>query len=403
MKSRKIVFGLLAGFALAFFGYFLYCVSFLVKDSYTVIEGADLSNMLPPFVTADAGAAEASVSEVSGDNSEYVKTVNIKVFGLWDVAQASVKTIEAPTVYPSGECVGIKINTQGLIVSGFGDFETGDGMCVSPGARGGLKEGDIIEEINGIRTSSVSKFTEICDKSRGNCILTVIRDGKKINLKINGEQSKDGHMRLGIYVKNSLAGVGTVTYALKENGSFGALGHGITDSGVVVPIERAMVYKAEIMNVVKGKKGTPGEIIGAIDEGEVIGLCSYNTPEGVYGELSDFSPGFPKVEAAPSSEVRTGNAHIICTADSDGPRCYEAEIISVNHLRQNKTKSFSVEVTDKNLIEKTGGIVQGMSGSPVVQNGKLVGAVTHVFVNDPTRGYGIFIENMLAEAEKISD
>ena len=402
MKSQKIVFGLLLGFVLAFFGYFFYCINFVIEDSYTALEGGDLSAMLPPFITSDGGVMETSGGGLGEEDDQSVTTVNIKVLDLFPVAQASVKTLKTPHLKPSGQCVGIKIHTGGLVVSGFGDFETDEGMCVSPGARAGLEAGDVIEAINGERTTSVVHFTEVCDKSLGDCSLTVARKDKKVNIRVKGKKCTDGHIRLGIFVKNSLAGIGTLTYEAENTGAFGALGHGITESGTVVPRREASVYNAEILNIVKGKKGSPGEIIGAIDEAEVMGQCVKNTEEGVYGILTTAGAFFPKVKAAPSSEVKTGKAHIICTTDSDeGARYYEAEIISVNHLRKNKTKSFAVEVTDKRLIEKTGGIVQGMSGSPILQNGKLIGAVTHVFVNDPTRGYGIFIENMLSEAEKV--
>ncbi|MBQ8588046.1 MAG: hypothetical protein IJ454_01505 [Clostridia bacterium] len=207
---------------------------------------------------------------------------------------------------------------------------------------------------------------------------------------------------MGIYVKNSVAGVGTMTYVAENGEFFGALGHGITDMGTLVPMQSAAVYKADVIDVKKGTKGVPGELIGAISEDKLIGECTENSSGGIYGVAQGYKSTGAAVEAAPSSEVREGKASILCAVDvDDEPMEYEVKILDVNHIKKNKTKSFSIEVTDRRLIEKTGGIVQGMLGSPVIQNGKLVGAVTHVFVNDPTRGYGIFIENMLAEAEKI--
>jgi len=287
-------------------------------------------------------------------------------------------------------------------VSGFTDFNTEEGVCVSPGAIAGLKSGDIITAINGVQTSSTTEFTNICDSSGGNCVLNLTRGKKCLDVNVHAEKCTDGHMRMGIYVKNSVAGVGTMTYVTESGEFFGALGHGITDMGTLVPMQSAAVYKADVIDVKKGTRGVPGELIGAIDEDKLVGECTKNSSGGIYGVAQGYKSTRSKLQATSSSDVREGKASILCTVyEDDEPLEYEVKILDVNHVKKNKTKSFSIEVTDRRLIEKAGGIVQGMSGSPVLQNGKIVGAVTHVFVNDPTRGYGIFIENMLAEAEKI--
>lgn len=403
MKSRKIAFTLFAGFTLIIFAYFLYCINFIVSDSYTVIDGTDISYHLPPGISVCEDTIQAGLNASAyRDQSPEVRTVDIKILNLVPAGSVSVKTIKAPCLYPSGECVGIKMYSKGLVISGFTDFDTKDGICVSPGASAGLKTGDIIVSVNGRYTNSVSEFTSICDSSEGVCALGVLRNGKAHTFNAEPRLCTDGHKRLGIYVKNSVAGVGTMTFITEDAQAFGALGHGISDSGTLIPLNSASLYKADIIDVKKGESGAPGEIVGAIDEMHLIGECTKNTEEGVYGALSDYIPDMPKLAAAPSGEVTKGDAKVVCTVGCDDKtEVFDAKIISVNRLRKNKTKSFAIEVTDQRLIEKTGGIVQGMSGSPIIQNGKLVGAVTHVFVNDPTRGYGIFIENMLAEAEKI--
>lgn len=399
MKSRKIAFAVLAGFTLIIFAYFLYCSLFLVSDSYTIISGGNINSLLPPGITA-----HGSLVEVAGNGSKYEskEKVQLKALNLFPAGEVSVNTMPKTMLYPSGECVGIMMYSKGLVVSGFTDFETENGICVSPAAVAGVEAGDVIVAINGTETSSVGEFVTICDTSEDICTLDVVRAGKKMQFKAKAEKCTDGHKRMGVYVKNSVAGVGTMTYVSEDGLTFGALGHGISDSGTIVPLSSACVYRADIIDVKKGKKGTPGEIIGTIDERELIGEGTDNALGGVYGVSRGYMPKNPLFPAAPSDEIKKGDAKIVCTVGADDKtEVFDVKIISVNRLRQNKTKSFAIEVTDKRLIEKTGGIVQGMSGSPIIQNDKIVGAVTHVFVNDPTRGYGIFIENMLAEAEKI--
>ncbi len=397
MKSRKIVFLSFAGFTLIIVGYFLFCVYYIMPDTYTLIEGSSINFRLPPGITASddmpasvGGRLEEGIAE--GTES---RIVSVKVLGIIPAGKVSVNTVKAPLLYPSGECIGLKMYCDGLIVSGFTDFETGDGICVSPGAKAGLKAGDVITKINGTRTSSVKEFTKICDNSGDSCTLSVSRDGKTYSVRVMPEMCIDGHKRMGIYVKNSIAGVGTMTYL--SGNRFGALGHAVTDSGTLVPLKSGNIYRADIIDVAKGQKGIPGELIGAISEDMYIGTCTQNTYEGVYGTVENTEHISNPVEAAPASEIQNGSATILCTVETDDKvREYKAEIVSVNRFTKNKTKSFSIRITDEELVKRTGGIVQGMSGSPIIQNGKLVGAVTHVFVNDPTRGYGIFIENMLS-------
>ncbi len=407
MKSQKKLLVCSAGAAFVIiFSYFFYCVNFLISDSYTLFTGSVPGDMLPfgLYAAEDAVAAKGggTLREGISQSTPQPRNITVKVLGVIPVKEVSINTVEAPMVYPSGECIGIKMFSKGLIVSGFTDFDTEQGICVSPGAAAGLKTGDIITAINGVQTSSTSEFTGICDSSGGNCVLTVTRGDKSHDINVHGEKCTDGHMRMGIYVKNSVAGVGTMTYVAQDGSFFGALGHGITDMGTLVPMQSAAVFEADVIDVKKGTKGVPGELIGSISEDKLIGECTNNSSGGIYGVATGYKGAGDGMQAAPSTEVTEGRASILCTVDEDDePVEYEVRIVNVNHVKKNKSKSFSIKVTDKRLIDKTGGIVQGMSGSPVIQNGKLVGAVTHVFVNDPTRGYGIFIENMLSEAEKI--
>ena len=401
MKSRKIFFVIFALVILSF-SYFAVSAEFLISDSYTVLEGSSVNSSLPFGFFADDNITLSASSNTTAKNITQPKEskVTLKLFNIVPVKEVSVNIIESPLVYPSGQCMGIKMYSKGIIVTGFGDFPTKDGICVSPGAVAGLKSGDIIEKINGKTANKISKFADDVDKSGDTCNLIVNRNGKKLKFLVKPKLSSDGHMRIGVFVKNSIAGVGTMTYTTGENGSFAALGHGISDSGVVVPLKNADVYQAEIIDIKKGERGSPGEIIAAIDESKLIGSCTKNTSGGIYGNLSNYTPKTNAVYAASNTEIERGKATIICQTDqSHTPKEYSVEILSVNIFRKNKSKSFTIKVTDEELLNKTGGIVQGMSGSPIIQNGKIIGAVTHVFVNDPTKGYGIFIENMLVETE----
>jgi len=208
----------------------------------------------------------------------------------------------------------------------------------------------------------------------------------------------DGEYRIGVNVKDTMAGIGTVTFITPESGAFGGLGHGICDpyTGEVIPIQRGSVNDVRINNVIKGVEGKPGEIRGSFCASR-SGTLLKNTDCGVFGILSSVSSSIQPMPAADISEVKLGKASILCTLDEQGVKMYEIEIESINNDASSDTKNFNIRINDKSLIEKTGGIVQGMSGSPIIQNGKLIGAVTHVMVNDPKRGYGIYIGNMLKE------
>lgn len=361
MKSRKIVFLSFAGFTLIVIGYFLFCVFYIMPDTYTLIEGSSLNFRLPPGITASYDMPASVGGRLEGGVTEGAesRSVSVKVLGLIPAGKVSVNTVKAPLLYPSGECIGLKMYSDGLIVSGFSDFETGDGICVSPGAKAGLKAGDVITKINGTRTSSVKEFTKICDSTAQSCTLSVSRNGKTYSVRALPEMCIDGHKRLGIYVKNSIAGVGTMTYL--SGNRFGALGHAVTDSGTLVPLKNGNIYRADIIDVAKGQKGVPGELIGAISEDMYIGKCTQNTYEGVYGTVENIERISNPVEPAPSSEIEMGGATILCTVETDDKvREYKAEIVSINRLTKNKTKSFSIKITDDELVKRTGGIVQGM-------------------------------------------
>ena len=304
---------------------------------------------------------------------------------------------------PGGSAFGVKMMTNGVVVAGTTEISI-DGKTVRPAYDGGLREKDIIIKIDGSSVKSVTDVTSRIELSDGKAMTFVcLRDGKEITLTLKPVYSKESEKyKLGIWVRDNTAGIGTLTFINADDGMFGGLGHGIydIDTGELLPLSRGIVTDVSVTGIIKGAAGKPGEIRGYLKQNKTGALLT-NCDCGVFGVFTP-SPEINKENLLPiafRNEVKCGPAVIRCTLDEGGVKEYGIEILNIKYDSQG-TKCFTVHVTDSALIEKTGGIVQGMSGSPIIQDGKLVGAVTHVLINDPTSGYGIFIENMLAEAEK---
>ena len=305
-------------------------------------------------------------------------------------------------LYPGGMPFGVRFNTRGLIVSGISHVMTEKGS-LSPAEDSGLRTGDIIDSVNSKKVNTPEELTHEIKESGGKkIVLSILRCGKNKNLEITPEKSiSDGSWRIGIFVRNECAGIGTVSYIDPENLHFAGLGHGICDqdSGELIPFLSGKATDAIISEVVKGLPGLPGELRGHLS-GKFRGELSANLHTGIYGVLNELPDElyYPEpIPAAFKNEVHEGDAEILTTTDTNEICKYKISIEKVD-LDNPKCKNFAIKITDESLIAKTGGIVQGMSGSPIIQDGKLVGAVTHVLVDDPACGYGIFIENMLKEA-----
>ncbi|MBE6695366.1 MAG: SpoIVB peptidase [Ruminococcaceae bacterium] len=308
-----------------------------------------------------------------------------------------VKT-ERVMLCPGGSTFGVKMMTNGVVVAGTTEISV-DGKTVRPAYDGGLREKDIIIKIDGSNVKSVSDVTSRIELSEGKPLTFVcLRDGKEITLTLKPVYSKESEKyKLGIWVRDNTAGIGTLTFIDPDDGMFGGLGHGIydIDTGELLPLSRGIVTDVSVTGIIKGTAGKPGEIRGYLKQNKTGALLT-NCDCGVFGVFAPM-PKINKESLLPiafKGEVKCGPAKIRCTLDEGGTKEYGIEIMNINHDSEG-TKCFTVHVTDSALLEKTGGIVQGMSGSPIIQNGKLVGAVTHVLINDPTTGYGIFIENML--------
>ena len=317
-------------------------------------------------------------------------------------ASLSPSELKSIKLYPGGIPFGVKFMTEGILIVGFCDIDQGN-KKINPSSNAGLRMGDRIISVNGKELLSASELTDAVEKSGGKTLsIEYLRGDGKYTAKLTPAYSQsEGCYKTGIYVKDNGAGIGTVTYIDPETLSFAGLGHGICEGegGRLVPIQRGSVVDVCINGVIKGQCGTPGEVKGYFRAGK-LGSLLKNTDCGVFGVYATLPKNLPvePLSLGLRNEVKEGKAYIWCTLDEGTPQRYEIEISNIDR-GASAGKCFSVKVTDAALLSKTGGIVQGMSGSPIIQNGKLIGAVTHVLINDPTAGYGIFIENMLAAGQ----
>ena len=326
--------------------------------------------------------------------------MDLKLFGVIPLRSIQVDVVEERLVYPGGESIGLYLETDGVMVVGTGELTDREGNTVEP-AYGIMQSGDYILEVNGTETPDKETLIETISKSGGQaCIFKIRRNGELLKVKVDTVKTEDGTLKAGIWVRDDAQGIGTLTY-VEENGAFGALGHAMSDSDTGKRLETAggALERASIQDVMKGEAGAPGSLLGTIIYGSgKLGIIEKNTETGVFGTLTDRTilEGEEPVLLGYRQDVELGPAVIRCCADGEMEE-YEIEIIKADRTTDSN-KGLVVQVTDEDLLALTGGIVQGMSGSPIIQDGKLVGAVTHVLVNDPTKGYGIFIENMLDAA-----
>lgn len=307
-------------------------------------------------------------------------------------------------VYPGGISIGVKINNKGALVVGYSDISTYDGLSESPGKIAGIELGDIIEEVNGENIETCSDLISKVKSCRNDELtVKILRGNSEITKKVPLIK-EDNEYKIGLWVRDSTAGIGTLTFYDKDSKTFGALGHPITDgdTNVSFNIKSGTLLRSSILSIKKGERGNPGEIKGLfINENEYIGTIEKNTSSGIYGDgLTELiNPNFNKaMTVAYRDEIKEGHAQIITTVEDDGAKAYDIEILKLLPQDEPGSKSMIIKIVDPVLLEKTGGIVQGMSGSPIIQNGKIIGAVTHVLINKPDVGYGIYIEWMLQDA-----
>ena len=328
------------------------------------------------------------------ESTDGTSHVDARLFGIVSLKRVEVKSYEGLSLIPSGRTFGVRLYGEGVCVVGLAEVDTGK-KSVSPAAAAGLAVKDLLISINDSPIKTVTDLKTAVETSNGTPLRIRYRRGgtEKSTVLTPILDEADGKYKTGMWVKDSATGIGTVSFIDPKTGEFGALGHGICDTehGTLLSLNRGVVTDAVITDIITGSRGKPGELKGYLKTGKT-GALLQNTECGVFGVLTSV-PTEDAVPVAPATSVKTGKATLRTMLDGSTPLDYEIEIIEVHAKSLNK--SFTVKVTDPRLLEKTGGIVQGMSGSPILQNGKLIGAVTHVMIGDPTEGYGIFIENML--------
>ncbi len=326
--------------------------------------------------------------------------MNLKLFGVLPYKNVDIEVIQDTMLIPSGIPIGIYVKTEGVLVVGIGEFESSGGETVSP-ARYVLQKGDYILKSNGEKVENKKHFIRMVEASEGeDMVLTIRRGGEITDVMISAEENQMQEWKLGIWIRDNAQGIGTMTYESTDD-TFGALGHGINDvdTSILMNLEEGVLYRTEIVGITRGAGGAPGELTGYIeyDSDNVIGEITENTTAGIFGVCDPAlleNTVYEPIPIALKQEIELGPAQIICSVSGE-PEFYDVEIVEVNQEQENVNRGIVIRVVDEKLLMLTGGIIQGMSGSPIIQNGKLAGAVTHVLVNDSTRGYGIFIEEML--------
>lgn len=338
---------------------------------------------------------------VDYQNSSKVSPVenDIKLLGIIPVKTTSIIQSKPKKVSVSGESFGIKLYTDGVIIVGIRDVETDKGKC-NPAKEAGLEKGDIIIEINGKKVYSADSVTDILNDNNGKDYkITIKRNGnyKEFLLK-PAYSSSQGCYKVGLWVRDSTAGVGTITYYDKSNNTVSALGHPITDvdTNEIMPILDGEAVRATVTKIYKSKAGEAGSLCCEFTN-DIIGTLKKNCQSGIYGKYTCTLKNTYEYEVASPNEIVRGPVQILCTIDSGKAKFYNAQISRISYRENKKGKNMVVKITDERLLEKTGGIVQGMSGSPIIQNGKLVGALTHVIVDSPEKGYAIFAQDMVDE------
>ena len=372
-----------------------------LPDALTLTSGQKfvVQTGLPMLAASDGGAVSVLASqdervtisaEAGGQTS-----VTFSLLGLIPVHETRVNVVEERTLIPGGQAVGVALKTRGVLV-------------VSDAAKGrALRAGDVILSADGKNVESTKALSEQVGTAQTDTVrLEVLRGGQTITVDAQAEPDpSDGRRKLGVWVRDSTAGVGTLTYIDPANQAYGALGHAIVDAdtGRLLAAREGAILHESIVGVTKGQSGKAGELKGNfLKAGEQIGSLMENCEYGIYGVLDDMPENllYPQgLRAGARSAVHTGTASIIATVDADGPQEYGVEIVRCFAQSEPSQKGMILRVTDKRLLEKTGGIVQGMSGSPILQDGRIIGAVTHVYLNDATQGYGMYIEWMLEKSD----
>jgi len=374
-----------------------------IGEAFKIKKGDVLNIESPIPVTAVYNGTQLSKNHTTGDKRKL--DVDIKAFGVIPIGKASVEIVDEMQVVVLGTPFGMKLYTEGVLVVNLTDVETVSGK-VNPAKLAGIEKGDYILSVNGDEISTNEELLDAVEKSKGTeMTFQILRDKKQFSAKVTAAISKDtGSYKIGIWVRDSSAGIGTLTFYSPATDVLCGLGHGVCDedTGEILKLDSGEIVSAEIFSVVKGKKGNPGQLKGRFTDttlGEILLNCS----GGVYCLPTVEFTASKLTEIAFKNEIKAGKAQIYCAVDGDVPKLFDCEVEFKKGKFDSDTHNMIVTVTDKELLKTTGGIVQGLSGSPILQDGKLIGALTHVLVNDPTKGYAIFAENMLENAQNVAE
>ncbi|HKM33026.1 MAG TPA: SpoIVB peptidase [Oscillospiraceae bacterium] len=387
---------------IALFGTIAYYDNIL-PESYYVTENQVLTFENQQEIQAKPKLSETRATQASA-TVQSSEIVSLKLFGVIPIKDVKVMSIDRPLLIPGGTPFGIKMLTKGVVVIGLADIDGKNG-AISPSKEAGLKVGDIILSVDGEIVESNQDIARVIEKTDGKTVDIVLqRAEREMELEISPVFSTAGQCyKAGIWVRDSSAGIGTVTYFDPATSAFGSLGHPVcdVDTGEILPLDTGEVVPVAIGDVIKAQSGVPGELSGSFISESPIGMLMKNTQTGLFGTLNFCPSAYDQIPMALRQEVKIGPATIYTTISGTSPCEYDILIEKIDLNDDTITKNIVIKVTDPKLLAATGGIVQGMSGSPIIQNGKLIGAVTHVFVKDPTKGYGIFCENMYKYSKDI--
>lgn len=398
--------------------YVYVCNITLLPNSVIIFEGEELNlktvvglkikrangTNMPVIQASNLGESEQSSKYETAGTFE----LNLNLFGTIPVKEIDVNVIPKTKVVPMGNLIGAKLYTSGVLVVGMSEIQGDDQQKHKPYEGSGIEEGDMIVEMDSKKIANTDELVETVNSSKGKAIqIKYVRNDETITTSIQPIKSEDNEYKLGLWVRDAAAGVGTLTFYESSTGKFAALGHGIVDvdTGDIINIANGELVTSNLVAIKKGEKGTPGEIKGSIDSGVTIGNISKNTNFGVFGLVSNKNNlnlnGAKEYEVALRSEIQTGEAEIICELENEKKEQYKIEISKIYTSNNYDNKSMMIKITDERLLQKTGGIIQGMSGSPIIQNGKFVGAITNVLVSDPTTGYAIFGDLMVKQMKSV--
>lgn len=421
---RKILIVLIVS-TLAVIGAAYAKVMLTIPGEIVLIEGEEylynIESLFPLSIKADIDGMlklNGRCVKTSGNHIGYTRPVslcsdrdgsfklNIAFFGLLPVKTVNVDVVPNKQVVACGNTIGVKLSLEGILIIGISDVES-NGNKLVPVRNSGIKPGSVITHVNGKVVKDIEELADKINKSEGKPMKIGFKNGAAKNEAIvtPAMSSDDNKYHIGLWVRDSTAGIGTLTYYDSVTKKFGALGHGITDidTGTLISVKSGEILESNILGVKIGKSGEPGELRGIFAEGTRLGQIQLNSDIGIYGRLDYNAMGRMPGKAYPvgvRADIKEGPASILSNIDGKNIKEYSIEIQKVSRQNLNGSKGMIIKITDRRMLDATGGIVQGMSGSPILQNGKIIGAVTHVLVNDPTRGYGIFIETMLKNTSR---